>query len=215
MKILYHGTMSKNLDKIKHTGLKINSSNNKHIHGYDVDGQISLSSSYQDAFYYASLFANQNPITILIIKIDETVLKKGTAFNELVSKMDILPEFIIGAYDEEKIIKLKHLNVDRNYINYELLTGADKRVALKQYNNIKMEFNMKISKILTERSFSKYEEFQDALMAAKEKNNYNEFKNILETSLKNRQYDWFGRYFQFVNRTGKLTKDVFDLATPF
>jgi hypothetical protein len=74
---------------------------------------------------------------------------------------------------------------------------------------------MKISKILTERSFSKYEEFQDALMSAKEKNNYNEFKNILETSLKNRQYDWFGRYFQFVNQDGKLTKDIFKLATPF
>ncbi len=74
---------------------------------------------------------------------------------------------------------------------------------------------MKISKILTERSFSKYEEFQDALMAAKEKNNYNEFKNILETSLKNRQYDWFGRYFQFVSKYGNLYKNMFDSATPF
>ena len=75
---------------------------------------------------------------------------------------------------------------------------------------------MKLSKLLTESKFSKYEEFEDALIQAKQQNNYHEFENIISTALKSRQWEWFGRYYQIMDGPShSLTKEVFKKVTPF
>lgn len=74
---------------------------------------------------------------------------------------------------------------------------------------------MKISKIITEQSFSKYEQFEDALMQAKEQNSYREFESILKSTIQKKQYDWFCRYLQRVNPSNQVFKEMFKQATPF
>ncbi len=75
---------------------------------------------------------------------------------------------------------------------------------------------MKMSKLISERSFSKYEEFLDALLQAKEQNNYREFERIVTDSLKKRQWEWFGRFYQDQDGASKaLTKVIFKEVTPF
>lgn len=75
---------------------------------------------------------------------------------------------------------------------------------------------MKISKLITEQSFSKYEDFLDALLQAKEQNNYREFERILTDSLKKKQWEWFGRFYQSQDGTSKaLTKVIFKEVAPF
>lgn len=74
---------------------------------------------------------------------------------------------------------------------------------------------MKLSKILQEQTFSKYEQFEDALMQAKEGNNYRLFENILKGSFQKKQYEWFCRYIQRVNPGNKIFKEMFKNATPF
>lgn len=74
---------------------------------------------------------------------------------------------------------------------------------------------MKISKLISEQSFSKYEQFEDALMQAKEQNNYRVFESILKTAIQKKQYDWFCRYLQRVNPSNQVFKEMFKQATPF
>ena len=74
---------------------------------------------------------------------------------------------------------------------------------------------MKLSKILSEQSFAKYEQYEDALMQAKQGNDYKTFESILKESLQKKQYEWFCRYFQRVNPNNKLSKEMFKNATPF
>ncbi len=75
---------------------------------------------------------------------------------------------------------------------------------------------MKLKSALNEQTFSKYEDFEDALMKAKEGNNYREFENIISTTLKSRQWEWFGRYYQKMDgSTHAFTKEIFKKATPF
>ena len=135
-KILYHGTLSKNVPSVQGKGLLIHpSSNFKNIHGFNTGGQISLATTYNDAFYYISLFANNQPVTILVIKLDSSFkLEKGLSDIEKVVKKDIEPKYIIGAYKGEDLIKLNNLNNNTNYINFNLLKGSDKTVALKYFN---------------------------------------------------------------------------------
>ncbi len=80
-----------------------------------------------------------------------------------------------------------------------------------------METNMtKLRSLITEQTFSKYEEFSDALLQAKEQNNYREFERIITDSLKRKQWEWFGRFYQTMDGTSKeLTKEVFKKITPF
>jgi len=74
---------------------------------------------------------------------------------------------------------------------------------------------MKISKLITEQSFSKYEQFEDALLQAKEQTNYREFESILKSAIQKKQYDWFCRYLQRVNPSNQVFKEMFKQATPF
>ncbi len=75
---------------------------------------------------------------------------------------------------------------------------------------------MKLKSALNEQTFSKYEDFEDALMKAKEGNNYREFESILKNSFIKRQWEWFGRYFQKMNGTSNvLIKEIFKKVTPF
>ena len=74
----------------------------------------------------------------------------------------------------------------------------------------------KLRSLLTEQTFSKYEEYSDALMKAKEINNYQEFERIITDSLKRKQWEWFGRYYQTMNgSSNELTKEIFKKVTPF
>lgn len=133
---VYHGTLSKNLLSIQRNGLRNDSSSNEKIHGYDTNGQISFSTNYNDAFYYASLFANKSPISILLVELNNDIeIFKGAAHSEIIVKKSIPNTFIRGAFLNEKMIPLKQLKTNINYINYELLTGMDKKVALKYYIN--------------------------------------------------------------------------------
>lgn len=70
--------------------------------------------------------------------------------------------------------------------------------------------------LLKEQTFSKYEDYFDALTSAKESENYQEFERILNESLKKRQYEWFGRFYQTMNGSNnRLNKILFKSVTPF
>ena len=132
----YHGTLSENIDSIRKEGLSISAKTNKNTHGFNTQGQISLTGDYTQAFYYSSLFANHEPITILVIQIDyaDNKFEKGISYREYVIKYDIDPKYIIGAYDENhKLIPLKDLKSTNNYIDFNRLSGSDLKVA-KQYH---------------------------------------------------------------------------------
>lgn len=160
MKKFYHGTLSKNIDNIKKFGLLIDPPTNfKHVHGFSTEKQISLSTNYNEAFYYISLFANKNPITILIIELeDDFKLYDGLSDIEKVSKVNILLKNIKGAYDKEEFIKLKNLENNKNNINYNLLRGRDKDVALKYY---KEEIRLTMSKLNKYLEMAKYDRRYD------------------------------------------------------
>lgn len=74
---------------------------------------------------------------------------------------------------------------------------------------------MKMRAILSEQTFSKYEEYSDALLKAKQDNNYREFERIVTESLRSKQWEWFGRFYQSQDQTKDLTKEVFKKVTPF
>lgn len=74
---------------------------------------------------------------------------------------------------------------------------------------------MKLTKILSEQTFAKYEQFEDALMKAKEQNSYREYETILKSALQKKQFDWFCRYLNNVNQSGSVFKEMFKHATPF
>ena len=75
---------------------------------------------------------------------------------------------------------------------------------------------MKMRSLLTEVTFSKYEEFLDAVMLAKEKNNFQVFSRIIEDCLRKKQWEWFGRFYQTMDGSSQeLTKELFKKITPF
>lgn len=137
----YHGTRSENLDSIRKEGLSISAKTNKDTHGFNTRGQISLTGDYNQAFYYSSIFAKEGvPITILVIQLDysDNKFENGISYREYVTKYDIDPKYIIGAYDERgKLIKLKDLESTINYIDFNRLTGSDLKVAKQYYMNEK------------------------------------------------------------------------------
>ena len=71
--------------------------------------------------------------------------------------------------------------------------------------------------ILTEATiYQKYEDFDDALMQTVSNKSYGTFKQILETALRNKQYEFFSRYFQKINGNDeKMMKELFKQSTPF
>lgn len=70
--------------------------------------------------------------------------------------------------------------------------------------------------LLKEENFSKYEEYLGALTSAKEENNYREYERIITDSLKKKQWEWFGRYYQTMDGQSKaFTKAIFKEASPF
>lgn len=75
--------------------------------------------------------------------------------------------------------------------------------------------DIKLRTLLREATFSKYEEFSDALMKAKQDNNYREFERIITESLRSKQWEWFGRFYQQQDSSKDLTKEVFKKVTPF
>jgi hypothetical protein len=131
----FHGTTSSNIESIRKNGLLTSVETNKKIHGFNTQGQISLSSDYNLAFYYSSLFSSKKPITILVIQLDTSYkIDRGFSHQEYVVKFDISPENILGAYDEKcNLIPLKKLDNTLNYIDFSLLSGSDLKVA-KQYH---------------------------------------------------------------------------------
>lgn len=75
---------------------------------------------------------------------------------------------------------------------------------------------MKMRTLLKEENFSKYEEYLGALTSAKEENNYREYERIITDSLKKKQWEWFGRYYQTMDGQSKaFTKAIFKEASPF
>lgn len=77
---------------------------------------------------------------------------------------------------------------------------------------------MKLTKILSEQTFAKYEQFEDALMKAKEQNSYREYETILKNALQKKQYEWFCRHLLQINRideSNSVFKAMFKHATPF
>lgn len=75
---------------------------------------------------------------------------------------------------------------------------------------------MKLRQLKEATTFSKYEEYLGALTSAKEKNDYREFERIITESLRKKQWEWFGRYYQTMDGNSKaFTKALFKLATPF
>lgn len=74
---------------------------------------------------------------------------------------------------------------------------------------------MKIRSLLKEATFSKFEDFEDALLKAKETNNFNEFERIITDSLKKKQYEWFGRFYLGQDRSKSLSKALFKEVSPF
>lgn len=74
----------------------------------------------------------------------------------------------------------------------------------------------KLRSLLKEENFSKYEEYLGALTSAKEENNYREYERIITDSLKKKQWEWFGRYYQTMDGQSKtFTKAIFKEASPF
>lgn len=134
-KIYYHATLSSNIPSIDTNGLKIGIKTNKHVHGFDIKNKIFVSTSYDEAFYYGSLFANKKPISIIILKLPDSYVKPGYTKTEFIVNQNIDPIFIEGVYQNKKIIDLSLVDINKNYINYDMLKGADLKVALEDYNN--------------------------------------------------------------------------------
>lgn len=73
----------------------------------------------------------------------------------------------------------------------------------------------KLRSLLTEQTFSKYEEYLDALLEAKKSGNFQAFERIITDSLRKKQWEWFGRFYQSQDQSKALTKVVFKETTPF
>lgn len=76
--------------------------------------------------------------------------------------------------------------------------------------------NVSLKSLIKEASLAKYEDFQDALMTAKNDNNYREFERLISDALKRKQWEWFGRFYAMMDGNSKaLTKEIFKKVTPF
>lgn len=73
----------------------------------------------------------------------------------------------------------------------------------------------KLRSLITEQTFSKYEEYIDALLEAKQSGNFQLFERIITDSLKTKKWEWFGRFYQSQDQSKALTKAVFKEVTPF
>jgi hypothetical protein len=134
-KILFHGTRSSVLPNIKSKGLEIGSKSNTKAHGYSgMENKIFLAETYNEAFYFISSFVKQGePIAILQIRKNFDIESLGRA-REWVTYEDI-PPALISIWDGSKMIPLKRIKPENiNYINYDLLKGADQSVALKYWS---------------------------------------------------------------------------------
>lgn len=131
----YHATLSKNLNSIKQQGLLLNQKSNDH--GFNTANQISLATTYNDAFYYGSLFnKDKQPMTVLIIKLPKTFnVYRGLSHTEFIVKQNIAPMYILGAYKDNQKLDLKYLNDKDFNININLLHGKDKDVAQQMLAN--------------------------------------------------------------------------------
>jgi hypothetical protein len=134
--ILFHGTRSSNLINIKSKGLTIGSKSNTKSHGYGgMENKIFLAETYNEAFYFISQFVKSGePVAVLQIKRDFEIESLGRA-KEWVTHEDI-PASLMSIWGGSKMVPLRKLNPENiNYINYDLLKGADKTVALKYWSN--------------------------------------------------------------------------------
>jgi len=135
-KIFYHGTLSSNLNSIKEKGLLCNTKTNKAIHGFNTEGQISITPDYDTAYYYASLFSGKNPVTILKLSLDHSFkIIKGFSSVEFVLRQDVNPKFIVGANEGDTFVTLKDLDPMKSYVDYKLLKGSNIRRAEQDHKN--------------------------------------------------------------------------------
>ncbi len=109
--VFYHGTPSARLPGIAARGLLV-SPPTRSGHGYNVEGQVSMSVSYDTAFYYGSLFAGTgNNVTVLELRIPTSFeLDKGLQYDEWVSYTDIPRSMIAGARMNGRIVQLSALD---------------------------------------------------------------------------------------------------------
>ena len=135
-KVFYHGTFSSNIDSIRKSGLLCNTKTNKSIHGFNTEGQISITPDYDTAYYYASLFAGKKPLMILKLSLGKKFkIIKGFSSIEFILKQDVQPEFIDGAYEGDSFVQLKDLDPNKNYIDYKQLKGSNIRRAEQDHTN--------------------------------------------------------------------------------
>lgn len=73
----------------------------------------------------------------------------------------------------------------------------------------------KLRSLITEQTFSKYEDYLDALLEAKKVGNFQLFERIVSDSLKTKKWEWFGRFYQSQDQSKDLTKAIFKEVTPF
>ena len=142
---MFHGTRSLHLNSIKSDGLKVGSPSNKNSHGHDdTSDKIFLADDYNEAFYFISQFVKKSePIAILQIYPEFEYETLGRR-HEWVTYQDIHPKLISIWVEEVKrrqyvkpnLISIKQLKPQNiNYINYDLLRGADLEVAKKYWTN--------------------------------------------------------------------------------
>jgi hypothetical protein len=120
---------------MKSNGLEIGSASNTKSHGYSGMGdKIFLAETYNEAFYFISQFVKQSePIAILQVKRDFDI-EAGRPREW--KTYENVPPALMSIWDGSKMIPLKRLKPENiNYINYDLLKGADKTVALKYWGN--------------------------------------------------------------------------------
>ena len=73
----------------------------------------------------------------------------------------------------------------------------------------------KLRSLITEQTFSKYEEFLAALLEAKRSGNFQLFERIITDSLKTKKWELFERFYQSQDKKKTLTKAIFKETAPF
>lgn len=76
---------------------------------------------------------------------------------------------------------------------------------------------MKLSKLITEQTFSNYSEFAGAVVAAKVKEDYPAFQKLIKQAKQAKQYEFIGRLYVDYDASDSniITKQMFKLIAPF